>query len=374
MRAFEVIFLKWLLAASLTVVLVLAMACTKEVIREVVVTPVPGPTGTAAPGDTEAGAAEGSGEVVVTSSPEPATTTASTVQRGGETATPPTGTDGEDEVYLIGIAEDLTTTNYWAYLGPDGTIWNSYVLGGSKPALYGYSAQRYDWVPSLAADFPTPLAEETVGGETFWTTEVRLKQGVKWSDGTDVTAEDFAFTANTAVEMELTGNWPSIVDPEYFDHAEAVSAHDLKIYFKQKPGLARWQFGLAFMPIFAKGYWEPVVSEANQAGDLTEQHKVLYAHVPDGEPSAGGFIFDQWERGAYVGKNTNPDYYFAGAEVGAVCQRGVHDVQAGGIRICRLWRAYRRTDLGIYRRSILPGHDLFRIRQPGRCRTGVKEG
>ena len=301
-------FSKWLFAVSLIVVLTLATACTKEVIREVVITPVPGPTGTASPSDTEAGPDEGSGEVVVTPLPEATITDA-------PTATPATGTGGEAKVYLIGIAEDLTTTNYWAYLGPDGSIWNSYVLGGSKPALYGYSAQRYDWVPSLAADFPTPLAEETVGGETFWTTEVRLKQGVKWSDGIEVTAEDFAFTANTAVEMELTGNWPSIVDPEYFDHAEAIDAHNLKIYFKQKPGLARWQFGVAFMPIFSKAYWEAVVAEAKQAGDLTEQHKVLYAHVPDGEPSAGGFIFDQWERGAYAGKNTNPGYYFTGTEV-----------------------------------------------------------
>ena len=136
-----------------------------------------------------------------------------------------------------------------------------------------------------------------------------------WSDGNPVTAEDFAFTAQTAAEMELTGNWPSIVDPEYFDHAEALDTYNMKIYFKKKPGLARWQFGLAFMPIFPKAYWEPVVAEAKQAGDLTEQHKALYAHVPNGEPSAGGFLFDQWERGAFAEKATNPDYYFTGSEV-----------------------------------------------------------
>ena len=102
----------------------------------------------------------------------------------------------------MGISADLTTTNYWSYLGKDGTIWNLYVLGGTKPSLYSYSAQRFDWVPSLASDFPTPLVEETVGGETLWTTEVPLKQGVKWSDGSDVTAEDFAFTAQTAADLQ----------------------------------------------------------------------------------------------------------------------------------------------------------------------------
>ena len=230
-----------------------------------------------------------------------------------ETRTSPT--DKEPRIFRIGITEDLTTTNHWAYLGPDGTVWNGYVLGGSKPALYGYSAQRYDWIPSLASDFPSPLMAEVVDGETFWTTEVELKQGVMWSDGNEVTAEDFAFTAHTAAELQLTGNWPSIVDPDYFGRAEAVGRHNLKIYFKQKPGLARWQFGLAFMPIFSKAYWEPVVDAAAQAGDLTDRQKALFAHIPDGEPSAGGFLFDKWERGAFAEKDTNPGYYFSGSQV-----------------------------------------------------------
>ena len=166
------------------------------------------------------------------------------------------------KIYKLGIFEDLTTTNYWAYLGPDTTIWNSYVLSGGKPALYSLSDQRFDWIPSAATDFPTPVVEETAGGTTLWTTEVVLKKGMKWSDGNDVTAEDFIFTAHTVRDLELSGNWSSSVDTEFFDHAEALDPYKLKIYFKQKPGLARWQFGLAFMPILSKAFWEPVVEEA----------------------------------------------------------------------------------------------------------------
>ncbi len=292
------------LISGLLVALVLLAGCTREVVKEVVVTAEPGPTPTAVAALTQ----------------QPDTPTPAPTE-------PPAG----DQVYRIGIAEDLTTTNYWTYLGPDGTVWNSYVLGGSKPTLYGYSAQRFDWIPSLAADFPTPLKEEVVGGETFWTTELDLVEGVKWSDGTEVTAEDFVFTAQTAVDLELTGNWPSIVDPEYFDHAESDGSHHLKIYFKQKPGLARWQFGLAFMPIMSRAYWEPVVSEARQAGDLIEQQKVLYAHVPEGEPSAGGFIFDQWERGAFAEKARNPDFSFSGTEVTQYVS-GAYEASTPGLR------------------------------------------
>ena len=298
---------------GLILALFLLLGCTREVVKEVLVTPVPGPTATAKPEASEVPSAMASAPSEVPTE----TTTASS-----ETET--------EKVYRIGIAEDLTTTNHWAYLGPDGTVWNGYVLGGSKPALYGYSAQRYDWIPSLAADFPSPLNEEEVNGETFWITELDLIEGVKWSDGNDVTADDFAFTANTAAEMQLTGNWPSIVDPEYFDHAEADGPYRLKIYFKQEPGLARWQFGLAFMPIFSKAYWEPVVAEAMQAGDTTEQQKVLYAHVPEGEPSAGGFIFGQWERGAFAAKDRNPDYSFSGTEV-ALYANGAYSSSTAGL-------------------------------------------
>ena len=315
MRSMGLITLCALILAGIALLGCGSEVVTQEVVREVevVVTATPDPNAPSqAAGQTSQASPPTSGQ-------QPP---ASTAQPDAPSPTPPpaaqapaSATDVSDNVYQLGISADLTTTNYWSYLGPDGTIWNQYVLGGTKPTLYSYSAQRFDWIPSLASDFPTPLTEETVGGETLWTTEVPLKQGVKWSDGNDVTAEDFAFTAHTVAELQLPGNWPSIVDPDYFDHAEALDPHRLKIYFKQKPGLARWQFGQAFMPILSKVYWEPIVEEAKQAGDIIEQQKALFAHVPENEPTAGGYGFDKWERGAFAEKERNPGYYFADSVV-----------------------------------------------------------
>ena len=294
--------LNFRLFACLLFSMIVLTACTREVVKEVLITPAPGPTQTVLPATGQTQKPQGSAEEA----------------------------SAGERVFKIGIAEDLTTTNHWALLGPDGTVWNGYVLGGSKPALYGYSAQRFDWVPSLAADFPEPLTETTKDGETFWTTRLSLKEGMKWSDGSDVTAEDFVFTATTAIDLELTGSWPAIVDPEYFDHAVADGPYSLAIYFKQKPGLARWQFGLAFMPIFSRAYWEPVVMEAVNAGDVAEQQKALYSHVPDGEPSAGGFIFDQWERGAFAEKTIYQEYYFSGATV-ELYENGAYSASKPGV-------------------------------------------
>ena len=278
---------KLMMSLTLAIVLTLASACTKEVTVEKIVEK------------------EVIKEVFIE---KPAEQGEATV---AATATEDTG----PKIYKLGIFEDLTTTNYWSYLGPDTTIWNSYVLAGGKPSLYSLSDQRFDWIPSAASEFPTPVVEETVGGTTLWTTEVPMKKGMKWSDGNEVTAEDFIFTAHTVRDMELTGNWSSSVDTEYFDHADALDPYKLKIYFKQKPGLARWQFGLAFMPILSKAFWEPVVEDAKTQGTIVEQQRALYAHVPENEPSAGGYVFNKWENGAFAEKVKNPDYYFEGSSI-----------------------------------------------------------
>ena len=312
---------RWLLASGLLLALFLSVGCTREVVREVPVgaTPETVVVTKEVPVEVEVTRISpgGTPETIVVTKVVPIEVEVTRAPDGAGSASPSTGamsTDGE-KVYQLGISEDLTTSNHWAYLGPDGTIWNQYVLSGGKPSLYSYSDQRFDWIPSLAADFPTPLQEESVGADTFWTTEVNLKQGVMWSDGNEVTAEDFVFTAHTATELELTGNWPSIVDPEFFDHAEVLDPYRLKIYFKKKPGLARWQFGLAFMSIFPKAYWEPVVTEAKQAGEVIEQQKVLYSHVPENEPTAGGYQFQKWERGAFAEKAKYDGYYFSDSVV-----------------------------------------------------------
>ena len=80
-------------------------------------------------------------------------------------------------IYKMGLFEDPISRNMWNYLGgPAGSVWTGYVISGYATQLYGYSAQRFDWVPVAADGFPTPLAKETIDGTEFWTTEVSLKQ------------------------------------------------------------------------------------------------------------------------------------------------------------------------------------------------------
>ena len=227
-------------------------------------------------------------------------------------------------IYQLGLFAEPITRNYWNYVGgPGGSVWTGYVIGGYATSLYGYSDQRFDWVPAVAADFPTDLKKEAIDGTEYWTAEVPMRPGIKWSDGEELTADDVVFTVSTVLDMQLGGGWSQAVNPAFVDRVEALDSHRLKVFFKatddegnaQTPGLSVWQFGLGFMAILPEHYWAPVVETAKQAGDVAQRIEALYAHVPDGEPTVGGFSFSKWEPGAFFENTATDNYYQRGATV-----------------------------------------------------------
>ncbi len=240
-------------------------------------------------------------QVVITPTPRPATPTPQ------PTPTPVP----QPKVWRIGILDDVTTTNIWSILGPDSTAWNFYTQLNQYPFLYGLSDARFDWVPAWADGFPTDFVQE---GE-LWTTTVKVRKDAKWSDGQPITARDVVFTINTVLEFQLPGNWASDIDAEIIDRVEALDDSTVKYYFKSKPGLARWQYGLSGVIFVARHFWEPLVNQAKQAATLEERQRALYAIVPENEPKAAEMTSVRWERGAFFEARANPNYYFANSKV-----------------------------------------------------------
>jgi ABC-type transport system substrate-binding protein len=220
-------------------------------------------------------------------------------------------------VYTIGVFEDVTTLNFWAANGPDNTVYNSYMLP-QRLTLYGLSDKYFTFVPQVAADFPEPLAQE---GD-FWVVTVPIRGDILWSDGTTLTADDVAWTANAVLQLGLlSGNWSSWYDSNFLDRMEAVDATTVKIYYHTKPGLARHEWGVLQAPILNKAYWEPVVNAAVEGLDMTdaaaqaEAQDKLFAHDPQGEPTAGGFVFTKWEPGAFLQEDAYADYFDTGTVI-----------------------------------------------------------
>lgn len=257
------------------------------------------------------------------------------------------GVVGLGQVLDVGIFEDLTTTNVWARIGPDATVWNSYVLGGQHGALYGSAAPYWTFVPSLAADFPSQFfaAAEAATECRKWCLNipwvgkncdeycnevcriaaeypdshialVPLRKGITWSDGTPFTADDVVFTYNVLLtEIEggrfgilLGGNWPSYV-PDALVAVEKVDNLTVAFVYSVEPGLGEWTFGALFCPIVQKAYWEPHFQAALGTDDPTRN---LLRVTPTDEPILGGYQFVQWQPGAFAQVNKNPKYYGTG--------------------------------------------------------------
>lgn len=318
---------KWLILLVIAAAALVLSACAEP--EEVIVTiEVEGPGGET---------------VIVTATPE---------AEEGEGEAP---VGGEIIAFSTGMFEDITTTNYWSYLGPDSSVWNGYVLSG-HPGLYGYGDQRFDWVPAIADGFPTGRVEE---GD-FCTSEVTIMDGLTWSDGEALNADDVVFSANTALTLELGGNWASYYDPTRLDRVEKIDDLTVKYYFYACPGLSEFEFGPLFAPIFAEHYWAPVAADAvaqvagvelpeEPAEDASEEDvaayeealtayqeavangaTTLYGHQPENEPFFGPFGFAGWEAGAFAEVEAWADYPFSGTVTRLYTNGAYQEVRADG--------------------------------------------
>ncbi len=299
----------FVLAAVLVVLGVIVAACATptpvEIVKTVVVTEEVMVAGTPT-------VKEVVKEIVVTATPAPAEPTQ-------DPNAPKEG--GKGDIYRAAILEDMTTMNYWSAYGPiNSSMWNYVVEGTYHPFAYGVGYHRWDYAPAIADGMPTDLVQE---GE-FWVCTVKLRKDVVWSDGVPVTAQDWAWTADVALKLNLQGNW-SGYDPNYLDHIEAVDDYTAKLYYHTKPGLAIHQYGVLQKPWMSKTFWGPTVdplvermvkeSEGlDKESDayttlLTEISQQLETLDATGEPSAGAWVFGQWEAGAYI-ENVRRENYF----------------------------------------------------------------
>ena len=157
---------------------------------------------------------------------------------------------------LVGESE---RTNVWQLFDQSGATYANQALhSGTFPSLYQLAPQDASLQPLAAEGF---LSEVTQDGDRY-SAVVKLRPDLKWTDGSPFTAEDVAFTANTALTFEFDYDWGAYYPREVLDHAEAVDLVTVKFIFKQKPNVGNWQYGVLQAPIVQKAFWELAVQEA----------------------------------------------------------------------------------------------------------------
>ena len=255
-------------------------------------------------------AACGDDDATTTTSEPGGTTT--TAGPGTTTTTPP----AEGFVYRTGIFQDTTTDNVWAYNDPQSTVWNAYVLGPTKPALFAINLPGLELTNDVAASDDPGVA--VADGDGFSVT-VALRDDAVWSDGTPITANDIEFTAKTVRDFGLGGNWVSAYqwapeDGSTLGLIDVVAVDDktVKFTWNMMPGLAIWPHGPGIATIMPQHFWQDVVDGATGSEDPAE---VLYAASGIGDPSGGPTVFDSREAGAFARTVANANYYDNGREV-----------------------------------------------------------
>jgi peptide/nickel transport system substrate-binding protein len=225
------------------------------------------------------------------------------------------GAGGELGTYTLGIFEDVTTDNAWNYNDTEGgTVWNQYLLAPNSSAAYAITLPGIEMQPDLAEGELQPAVEEGDG----WVGTFTLKPDLLWSDGEALTAEDFAFTWQTVVDLELQGGWIDYADfaPDNgpITAVEAVDDVTVQVSFNAQPGLAIWGpgTGILFMPVMAQHFWQPVVDEALASDD---PRTTLLAASGEGAPSSGPTVFDERQEGSFAASVKNDNYHATGTDI-----------------------------------------------------------
>lgn len=187
------------------------------------------------------------------SSTTPASEPSSTPDSNG-----PDGTDAEPFTYRIGVLAAVSTDNFWAFYGEQPSVWNSYMLGPTKAVLYSIDPATGVLQSELATEQVTATFDDD-----GWRVRVPLRDDLRWSDGSPVTADDVAFTFRTVRNLSLGGSWAESY-PEIVESVHADSPTELRIEFSARPTLGIWPHAAGSAPIMSAAYWGDLVSGVSQ--------------------------------------------------------------------------------------------------------------
>ncbi len=132
-----------------------------------------------------------------TATPEPLLTALPT-----NTPVPLTSTPAPQRAPLLRIAilGETTTTNVWALFDEAGAnYWNTATQAAYWPSLYHLAPPSLDFQPATAQGEPSPVTCDA----TTCTATVTLQSNLTWTNGTPLTADDVAFTVNTALAIPV---------------------------------------------------------------------------------------------------------------------------------------------------------------------------
>ncbi len=193
------------------------------------------------------------------------------------------------DMVKVGLLQEPKTLNIW--LASDR--WSRKVLGQIYQPLYIRDPKTLKFIPWLAQEHPV-YDEATLS----YTVKIRP---AKWSDGSDLTSEDVAFTGRLIKEFRVpryASKW------KFIKKIETPDRHTVRFYLKTPKAIFLTR--TLTTPIVQKREWTEVIEAAKKT------EKPLHAllnHKMDRPVSSGPFVLKDWKQGAYLFLQKNR-YFF----------------------------------------------------------------
>ncbi len=194
-------------------------------------------------------------------------------------------------IVRIGLSEEPRTLNVW--LAGDAN--SRKVLSQIYQPLYYRDPDTLAFVPWLAADMPVYHPEKK-------SYTIKLRAGMKWSDGSPLTAQDVVFTGRLIKSFKVprySSKWKLI------EKIEAVDPLTIELHLK-KP-FATFLSGTMLAPIVPAHQWRTIVENAKKS----EKPLAALLNTDISQPvGSGPFELKEWQQGNYLFLEKNP-YFFA---------------------------------------------------------------
>jgi len=155
--------------------------------------------------------------------------------------------------------------------------------------LFGFGSDNSPTL-DLAREFPTEENGGISADGKVWT--IKLRTGVKWSDGQPFTAEDVAFTYNYIVKNQMLTMTITTVG---IKEAEALAPDVVQITCSRPKA----DMMHIFLPILPKHVWEDVDPKEAQTSYVNKPPIV----------GTGPFITTEFKKGSHVKMERNPYYW-----------------------------------------------------------------
>ena len=199
------------------------------------------------------------------------------------------------DILKMGVLQEPKTLNIWAA----GDRWSLKILGLIYQPLYVRDPKTLDLVPWLAAAPP-----EFDPKNLCYT--IKLKPA-RWSDGTELTSEDVAFTGRIIQEFKVPrylSKW------KFIKKIETPDKQTIKFYLSEPQAI--FVSRTLTTPIVQKKQWEEVVNKVK--GDEKPLRSLL-RHKVKMPIGSGPFTLKDWRSGAYIYVVKNEIFFGSGKTI-----------------------------------------------------------